>query len=181
MSKGNGTKRGRCLLAGISVAALAACAGSELRLTEEGLTGLELSAPTRTQVQRRFPESQVFEEWPLSEAGRHRQLRVVNLQQQELIFHFDDKGLYSLENRQSQIASYLDHRIGDGFEWVYPDGTELCVAGMEALSGRVICPAPGSGHIRYLFDYDWPGPDGELPPKFVLKGATLAAMFWFND
>jgi hypothetical protein len=46
------------------------------------------------------------------------------------------------------------------------------------MSGTVSCPAPGSKHVHYLFEGTWDGPDGKLPPREILRGWTLRAIFW---
>jgi len=45
--------------------------------------------------------------------------------------------------------------------------------GIQHYTGHVLCHAPGSTNITYVFHGDWTGPDGIIPPLNVLQSWTL--------
>ena len=53
-----------------------------------------------------------------------------------------------------------------------------CVAGMEAMSGMVLCRDASIAHIGLNFAGEWAGPDGELPPAEVLSTFTVTELTW---
>jgi hypothetical protein len=87
--------------------------------------------------------------------------------------------VYSVMVKSNLIGNKLGHSIGMTFADVYAYGqTEECAPGAEELSGKVLCYAPKTGNILYLFSGIWNGPDGQVPPKDVLAGWKLEGMVW---
>lgn len=90
----------------------------------------------------------------------------------------EDK-IFSVMVHDNLVANGLGHAIGMKFSEIYSSGsTEECAAGAEELSGKVLCYAPKTGNILYLFGGSWNGPDGAVPPKDVLAGWQLDAIIW---
>lgn len=87
--------------------------------------------------------------------------------------------IFSVMVEDNLIGNRLGHSIGMKFVDVYTYGqTSECAAGAEELSGKVLCYAPETGNILYLFGGTWNGPDGTVPPKDVLADWQLEAMIW---
>jgi hypothetical protein len=87
--------------------------------------------------------------------------------------------VFSIMVQDNLIGNQLGHTIGTAFSSIYPYGqTTECAAGSEELSGKVLCYAPKTGNILYLFGGEWNGPDGSVPPKEVLANWKMEAMIW---
>lgn len=87
--------------------------------------------------------------------------------------------IYSVMVHDNRIGNGLGHSIGVKFVDIYAYGqTEACAAGAEELSGKVLCYAPQTGNILYLFGGAWNGPSGSVPPKDVLADWQLEAIIW---
>jgi hypothetical protein len=69
--------------------------------------------------------------------------------------------------------------VGSRFEVAYANGDYAhCEPGVEELSGAVLCPAPSSANVVYLFSGTWDGPDGVLPPRSLVRNWTLSQISW---
>lgn len=91
----------------------------------------------------------------------------------------DQTGIFSVVVEDNAIGNRLGHRIGTKFVDIYTFGQmQECAPGAEEWSGKVLCYAPDTGNILYLFEGAWDGPDGKLPPMDVLADWTMAAMVW---
>ncbi len=87
--------------------------------------------------------------------------------------------IFSVMVQDNLIGNRLGHSIGTKFVDIYTYGqASECAAGAEELSGKVLCYAPQTGNILYLFGGTWNGPDGTVPPKDVLANWQLEAMIW---
>jgi hypothetical protein len=87
--------------------------------------------------------------------------------------------IFSVMVEDNLIGNRLGHSLGMTFADVYAYGqTEECSAGMEELAGKVLCYAPKTGNILYLFDGSWNGPSGTVPPKDVLASWKMESMIW---
>lgn len=91
----------------------------------------------------------------------------------------EQKKIFSVVVHDNHIGNRLTHRIGTRFADIYPfDKREKCASGMEEWSGKVLCYAPETGNILYLFEGKWDGPDSEVPPDTILADWKLNAMIW---
>lgn len=87
--------------------------------------------------------------------------------------------IFSVMVYDNLIGNGLGHALGSQFNEVYAYGaTEECRAGAEELSGKVLCYAPKTGNVLYLFGGTWNGPDGSVPPKDVLANWQMESMIW---
>jgi hypothetical protein len=90
-----------------------------------------------------------------------------------------DKNIASVWVSNNLVLNELGHSIGTQFHNIYVHKINTdCKPGVEELSGYVICSAPSSKHIKYLFEGNWDGPDGELPPVNVLALWRLIKIIW---
>lgn len=90
-----------------------------------------------------------------------------------------EEKIFSVMVHDNLIGNGLGHTIGMKFTDIYsPGNTEECAAGSEELSGKVMCYAPKTGNVLYLFGGSWNGPDGSVPPKDVLAGWQLETIIW---
>lgn len=92
----------------------------------------------------------------------------------------DLKSIYSIIVEDNLISNSLNHRLGTLFSDIYTQGKNsfTCQPGAEEMSGKVLCMAPSSSNMLYLFTGKWDGPDAELPPPNTLLGWALEAIIW---
>lgn len=87
--------------------------------------------------------------------------------------------IFSVQVHDNLIGNQLGHGIGMKFADIYAyDQLEDCGAGAEEMSGKVLCYAPKTPNILYLFAGSWNGPDGQVPPSDVLARWKLEGMVW---
>lgn len=89
------------------------------------------------------------------------------------------ESIFSVQVHDNLIGNQLGHGIGMTFADIYNYGeTEECAPGAEELSGKVLCYAPKTPNILYVFGGSWDGPDSTPPPKDVLAEWKLEGMVW---
>ncbi|ROP63039.1 uncharacterized protein DUF1131 [Enterobacter sp. BIGb0383] len=76
------------------------------------------------------------------------------------------------------IATASDVKIGTPFSDVFGKAFGHCVSATGDDIGSVLCKAPYSQHISYLFSGDWRGPQGLMPPDDTLKNWTISKIIW---
>lgn len=88
-------------------------------------------------------------------------------------------GIFSIRIASTQIENALGHKLGTSYLGVFgANVNKACTAGEEELSGKVICPAPKSTHVSYLFKGVSNGPDGTVPALAMLKNFVLEEIIW---
>lgn len=92
----------------------------------------------------------------------------------------DLKSIYSVIIEDNLITNSLNHRLGTIFGDIYTKNQDdlKCQAGVEEMSGKVLCIPPNSSNLLYLFMGKWDGPDAEVPPSNILSGWTLESIIW---
>lgn len=91
----------------------------------------------------------------------------------------DEKKIFSIRVTSNKIGNVLGPKIGMKFGDIYGSTVpKSCSAGMEELSGTVICQAPKSEHIFYIFDGKSDGPDGEIPNIAALINFQISEIVW---
>jgi hypothetical protein len=64
--------------------------------------------------------------------------------------------------------------VGTTYDTIFGDQLVAdAYPGIQHYTGHVLCHAPGSANITYVFQGDWTGPDGIIPPLNVLQSWTL--------
>lgn len=87
--------------------------------------------------------------------------------------------IFSVMITDNRVGNVFGHKIGQKFGDIYRYGqVEECAAGAEELAGKVLCYAPTSNNILYLFKGEWDGPNGKVPPNYVLSEWGLDAIIW---
>lgn len=91
----------------------------------------------------------------------------------------ENKKLLCISFISNGIKNSLNATIGSRYADIYKDfATPRCIAGLEEMSGSVICRAPNAKNILYVFAGKWPGPDGTIPPLAILKEWTIKQITW---
>ena len=90
------------------------------------------------------------------------------------------KNIYSVIIEDNIIKNSLGHYLGTAYNKVYAYGqNEKCQAGTDDMSGKVLCYAPKTPNILYVFN----GTDaniaaGKIPSADVLQGWALESIIW---
>ncbi|PWQ99803.1 DUF1131 family protein [Leucothrix pacifica] len=92
----------------------------------------------------------------------------------------DLNSIYSVVVEDNLISNSLNHRLGTIFSDIFTDITNnyTCQAGVEEMSGKVLCLPPQASNMLYLFTGKWSGPDGKTPPPDILRGWALESIIW---
>lgn len=71
-------------------------------------------------------------------------------------------------------------KVGDRFAKVFRGAQEKCVPGMEEISGYIVCLAPKSQRLYYVFSASENSalPDGVLPPRKDLLKSKIVMLVW---
>jgi len=90
------------------------------------------------------------------------------------------KNIYSVIIEDNIIQNSLGHHLGTLYNKVYTYGqNEQCQAGYSDMSGKVLCYAPNTPNILYVFNGKWDNPvTGKIPPADVLQGWSLESIIW---
>ena len=92
---------------------------------------------------------------------------------------YRQQGVFSIVAHNNLIGNKLGHRIGDKFNEIYSYGkTEECGPGIDEWAGKVMCYAPQTGNILYLFAGEQTNTKNQVPPPEVMADWTLEAIVW---
>ncbi len=91
----------------------------------------------------------------------------------------DDKRIYSVVVKSNLVKNSLGAKIGSTYAQIYKSGiSSNCKPGMEQDSGTIIDQDTNSKHVRYVFEGEWNGSDGSIPPFEVLKTWKITEIIW---
>ena len=90
------------------------------------------------------------------------------------------KNIYSVIIEDNVINNSLGHHLGTAYNEVYPYGqNEQCQIGSADMSGKVLCYAPKTPNILYVFNGKWENSSqGTMPPADILQGWALESIIW---
>lgn len=89
------------------------------------------------------------------------------------------QNIYSIVIEDNKVKNSLGHHLGSVYSDVYTFGqTEKCQSGTEDMSGKVLCYAPKTPNILYVFNGKWDGEDGKIPPAELLQDWILESIVW---
>ncbi|HKS32227.1 MAG TPA: RpoE-regulated lipoprotein [Enterobacteriaceae bacterium] len=95
-----------------------------------------------------------------------------------LVINGESGTVSRIEVLEEGIATASDVKIGTPFSDVFDKAFGHCVSATGDDIGSVLCKAPYSQHISYLFSGDWRGPQGLMPPDDTLKTWTISKIIW---
>lgn len=152
-------------------------------LSADGVGPLNAETPFNlVQIGDAFQNYNVAQETYLQEGGQYP---VITVRQQVRLLlsinaDYRQENVFSVIVHDNLIANELGHRLGDRFNEIYSYGkTEECAPGLEEWSGKVMCYAPNTKNILYLFaNENYQGADGVVPEHDVLADWELAAIVW---
>jgi len=155
---------------------------NQLTISEEGLGKLRPDTPFRKdQIQRLFPNCNIVKDTSSTEGELFPIFRIRKDDQEIFVINptFDRQRIFSIEIKSTVVKNELGVNLGSTYHQVY--GNQLntnCSSGVEEQSGKVICFALGSERIMYVFEGEWHGPDGELPPPDILRLWEISKIIW---
>ena len=155
---------------------------NQLTISEEGLGKLRPDTLFRKdQIQRLFPNCNIVKDTSSTEGELFPIFRIRKDDQEIFVINptFDRQRIFSIEIKSTVVKNELGVNLGSTYHQVY--GNQLntnCSPGVEEQSGKVICFALGSERIMYVFEGEWHGPDGELPPSDILRLWEISKIIW---
>ena len=151
------------------------------QITDSGVGSITTATPFSVEaIQSAFPNMEVTTETQMAEGmeytiiiasdGSGRAIEVESTM---------DSQLYRVSATSPQFSGTSGHSIGDSFGDIYESAANnQCSPGVEGGADTVICTAPGSEGVRYVFEGDWGFLQGQLPSEAELMDATLTSIFW---
>ncbi len=89
------------------------------------------------------------------------------------------KNIYSIIVEDNVISNSLGHHLGTIYSDVYSFGqTEDCQVGSQDMAGKVICYAPKTPNILYVFNGKKSNANVAIPPAEVLQNWVLESLIW---
>ncbi len=89
------------------------------------------------------------------------------------------QNIFSIIVEDNLIINSLGHHLGTNYSDVYANGQhEDCQAGTNDMSGKVMCYAPKTPNILYVFNGARAGESGIVPTEDVLQGWGLESIIW---
>lgn len=156
--------------------------GSSLTVTDQGVGAINGSTP----LQENALKEGLNGDYRLRQGMRSEQGSVVSFWQaltdNEVKLTFSGKTTVSrIEVTDSDIASADGTRIGDAFSESYQKAFGHCQAASGETAPAVLCQAPDSQHVSYLYQGKWAGPQGLIPPDDVLKSWQVSKIIWHAE
>jgi hypothetical protein len=158
-----------------------------LRLSDEGIGGLDADTP--------FDQAVVSRLFPLLDVNRA--VRYTEDLSFPVLVVADEKGplftIYPVSSASVDepiailgILEVADRLRSDFavdkdalFSQVYdPEVEPACTAGREERSGTVTCLAPGAENVHFVFTGSWNGPDGTVPEREILDRWRFVELVW---
>lgn len=88
------------------------------------------------------------------------------------------QNIFSVMIEDNIVTNNLGHHLGSLYSNVYAYGqTEECQAGSNDMAGKVLCYAPKTPNILYVFTGSG-NPEATMPPADVLQGWGLESIIW---
>lgn len=178
------SRLGNCLaliVIGSTLSSAAASAACSLAIDEAGLAGI--TADTRfdiAAIAQAVPGCQVAPGTDWTEGDPIDVLAIRDGQRKLALVFPDWNGtIYSIVVDDTGVLNRLGPALGATFATVYgARSPPICVPGVEEASGQVLCQAQPGGHLVYVFEGRWDGPDDAVPPAPVLSSWRLGSLVW---
>ena len=153
--------------------------GSSLTVTDRGLGTINATTP----LQESALEAGLNGDYRLRQGMRSEQGKVVSFWQaltddQVKLTFSGDATVSRIEIADGDIVSADGTRIGDVFSERYQKAFGHCQVASGESAPAVLCQAPDSQHVSYLYQGKWAGPQGLIPPDDVLQTWQVSKIIW---
>jgi len=89
------------------------------------------------------------------------------------------QNIFSVIVEDNIVVNSLGHHLGSNYSEVYTYGqNEECQTGVDDMLGKVICYAPKTPNVLYVFNGKWNGELGKVPTADILQGWGLESIIW---
>lgn len=155
---------------------------ASILLSVDGVGPINAQTPFNMhQLTLDFPDYSVEEFTDKKVPDKGRIIRVSENGKPILILHpgQDNKRIYSIIIQSTQVENSLGHSLGTAFSDIYSyELTEPCTTGTDELTGKVLCFAPKTPNILYVFAGHSDSPADQTPPPGILASWKLDAIIW---
>jgi hypothetical protein len=164
-------------------ASAAVALAAEPVISDAGVGPIRTKTPfSVAAIQKLFPTYQVKKSVSYTEDEPYPVILISAGGKPVLIINAEEEGsrsIFSVQVVGGLYAKSSPWPIGTQFSSIYRSGTDKsCAPGEEEMAGSVICTAPGTQHIRLVFEGNWDGSDGVVPPPSYLKRYTVSQIAW---
>ncbi len=151
-------------------------------LSSDGIGPINTSTPFNMhKITVAFPDYSVVEQRQYQKGAASPIIRVSERGIPLMVIYPDTQleNIFSVVIKDNRIGNSLGHNLSSSYSMIYSYETrEPCTAGIEELKGKVLCLAPNSPNILYVFSGQWSGPTGQIPPIEVLADWSLESIVW---
>jgi hypothetical protein len=155
---------------------------NRVMLSSDGVGPINASTPFNMhQVTLAFQDYSVTEYTQFTKNNSSPVIRVSEDGKPILLINPDssNKKIFSIFILSNKIGNALGHEVGSLYNTIYTyQETEPCIAGSEEFAGKVLCMAPKTENILYVFSGSWDGPKDETPPTAILAEWKLDSIVW---
>lgn len=155
---------------------------NRIMLSVDGVGPINTSTPFNMhQVTIAFQDYSVTEYTQFTKDNSSLVIRVSENGKPLLLINPDSshEKIFSIFIQSNKIGNSLGHEIGSIYNTIYTyEETEPCIAGTEEFTGKVLCLAPKTRNILYVFSGIWDGPKNEAPPTAILAEWKLVSIIW---
>ena len=127
-----------------------------------------------------FSDYNVVEEMNFQSGSPYPVIRISDGVKTMLVINPDasQQNIFSVMVEDNLIKNSLGHHLGSTYSDVYSYGqSEECQPGSEDLAGKVLCYAPKTPNVLYVFAGKKQGKTA-MPPADVLQGWGLESIIW---
>ncbi|TKI03221.1 RpoE-regulated lipoprotein [Martelella alba] len=97
------------------------------------------------------------------------------------IYGADSGGVSRVVVEDKSVPSAWGVKIGTVFSDLYDKAFGACRKGVGEDSEAVVCAAPQSRHVDYVFIGEWQGPESLMPADDVLRHWRVGKIIWHAD
>lgn len=154
--------------------------GSTATVSEQGVGGLNGStAMNETAISHGLSDDYRLRSGMKTEKGEIvTYYEAVKDKQVKLVINGQNGTVNRIDVMDPSIESEKGVKIGTPFGDLYQKAFGSCEQGKGDDTDLVVCKAPGSSHISYVFKGQWSGPEDLLPSDDILKKWTLNKIIW---
>jgi len=155
--------------------------GSRFEVTDQGVGGITADTPlTEEEVNDGLKDDFKLRSGMSMNANKIRTFyQAMDDKQVKITVSGEPKGKVTrIDVTDSDIASQWGVKIGSPFSDVYSKAFEHCSKGQGDDRLNVVCAAPNSQHVSYVYSGTWNGPESLMPSDDTLKSWKVSKIIW---